>query len=83
MPTAEPSVSWQRGRPYASFMERFHDAYAAELACFVEVASGRTANPCPPAEALEALYIAEACELSRHLGRPVDVAEVRAQPAGT
>ena len=59
--------------PYATFMERFHDAYVAELACFVDVAAGRTPSPCPPAEALEALYVAEACELSRHRGRPVDV----------
>jgi myo-inositol 2-dehydrogenase / D-chiro-inositol 1-dehydrogenase len=83
LPTAERAMSWQRGRPYASFMERFHDAYAAELACFVEVASGRAANPCPPAEALEALYIAEACDLSRRRGGPVDVAEVRTPPAAT
>jgi myo-inositol 2-dehydrogenase/D-chiro-inositol 1-dehydrogenase len=80
MPTAERSLSWEPGRPHATFLERFHDAYVAELACFVEVAAGRTANPCPPAEALEALYVAEACELSRHRGQPVDVAEVRAQP---
>jgi myo-inositol 2-dehydrogenase/D-chiro-inositol 1-dehydrogenase len=77
LPTAERSMSWRRDPPYATFLERFHDAYVAELACFVEVAAGRTASPCLPAEALEALYVAEACELSRRRGQPVDVAEVR------
>ena len=77
MPTAERHLSWQRATPYATFMERFHDAYVAELTCFADVVAGRTPSPCSPAEALEALYIAEACELSRHRGLPVDVAEVR------
>ena len=77
MPTAERTLSWQRATPYATFMERFHDAYVAELTCFTDVVAGRTPSPCSPAEALEALYIAEACELSRHRGLPVDVAEVR------
>ncbi|WP_240500801.1 Gfo/Idh/MocA family oxidoreductase, partial [Streptomyces albus] len=78
LPTAEPALSWRRGTPYATFMERFHDAYVTELAAFVEVAAGRAANPCSAAEALEALYVAEACDLSRRKGEPVTVAEVRA-----
>ncbi|MDX6330667.1 MAG: myo-inositol 2-dehydrogenase / D-chiro-inositol 1-dehydrogenase, partial [Streptomycetaceae bacterium] len=80
MPSAEAGerLSWQRSTtPYANFLERFHDAYAAELSAFVEVAAGRADSPCTPAEALEALYIAEACERSRRTGAPVDVAAVR------
>ena len=77
MPTAERTLSWQQATPYATFLERFHDAYVAELACFADVVAGRTPSPCTPAEALEAVYVAEACELSRHRRLPVDVAEVR------
>ncbi|MFE6861441.1 Gfo/Idh/MocA family oxidoreductase [Nocardia sp. NPDC057668] len=62
---------------YPGFLDRFHPAYTAELATFVGVATGRMPNPCPPADALEAFYIAEACELSRHTARPVPLAEVR------
>lgn len=78
MPTAEKHVSWERDSAYKTYLERFHNAYLAELSHFVEVAAGRATSPCSPAEALEALYIAEACELSRAQNRPVEVAEVRA-----
>ncbi|MEU8123511.1 Gfo/Idh/MocA family oxidoreductase [Spirillospora sp. NPDC049024] len=63
--------------PYAGFMERFSDAYDAELRAFADVVAGRRANPCPPEEALEAFYLAEACELSMRQGRIVGVEEVR------
>lgn len=78
LPSAEPVLSWQRAdAPYATFMERFHDAYVTELGVFTEVAAGRAANPCSVADALEALYVAEACERSRLTGRPVAVADIR------
>ncbi|MCF6525726.1 Gfo/Idh/MocA family oxidoreductase [Streptomyces sp. JJ36] len=81
LPTAEARVSWRRDAPYTTFMERFHDAYVAELGHFTEVAAGRAESPCTPAEALEALYVAEACDLSRRTGEPVELAAVRARPA--
>ncbi|MFR9675470.1 Gfo/Idh/MocA family oxidoreductase [Streptomyces sp. TR06-5] len=77
LPSAEPRLSWRRDRPYATFADRFASAYAAELAAFVDVAAGRSASPCTPGDALEALHVAEACERSRRTGRPVEVAEVR------
>ncbi|MEU5207683.1 Gfo/Idh/MocA family oxidoreductase [Streptomyces sp. NPDC020742] len=78
LPSAEPKLSWrQAADPYDSFMERFHDAYVTELGRFTEVAAGRTPSPCTPADALEALYVAEACERSRRTGAPVTLAEVR------
>ncbi|WP_258527837.1 Gfo/Idh/MocA family oxidoreductase, partial [Streptomyces sp. NBRC 110611] len=83
LPSAEPEprLSWRRAAdPYATFMERFHDAYVTELGAFIEVAAGRAPSPCTPAEALEALYVAEACERSRRTGAPVAVADVRAAP---
>jgi len=48
-----------------------------ELAAFIEVAAGRAASPCTLEDALEAFYVAEACELSRQRNQPVQVAEVR------
>jgi myo-inositol 2-dehydrogenase/D-chiro-inositol 1-dehydrogenase len=63
--------------PYGGFLERFAAAYDAELRAFVDVIAGRRSNPCPPEEALEAFYLAEACELSRREGRVVHPKEVR------
>ncbi|GAA3935463.1 Gfo/Idh/MocA family oxidoreductase [Actinomadura viridis] len=65
------------GPPHTGFLERFAEAYAAELRAFVEVAAGRADNPCPPGDCLEALYVAEAAEVSRAENRPVDIEEVR------
>jgi myo-inositol 2-dehydrogenase/D-chiro-inositol 1-dehydrogenase len=81
MPSAEDAqrLSWRRSPPYANFLERFHDAYVAELLAFTEVVAGRAESPCTPTEALEALYVAEACERSRRTGAPVDIADVRAR----
>lgn len=64
-------------RPYTGFLDRFADAYDAELRAFVGLVAGRHGNPCPPEEALEAFYLAEACELARRENRIVEVAEVR------
>ncbi|MGV9664483.1 Gfo/Idh/MocA family protein [Nocardia niigatensis] len=78
-----PLHSVEPGQPpaalpaYPGFMDRFHGAYTQELATFLGVITGRLANPCPPADALEAFYIAEACELSRHLGKPVRLSDIR------
>jgi myo-inositol 2-dehydrogenase / D-chiro-inositol 1-dehydrogenase len=77
LPTAEPGISWQRERPYASFADRFRDAYVTELQAFTEVAAGRRPSPCTAADALEALYVAEACDLSRRTGEPVELAGIR------
>ncbi|GAA2416459.1 Gfo/Idh/MocA family oxidoreductase [Actinomadura vinacea] len=70
------------GRPartpaYGGFLERFAAAYDAELRAFVDLVAGRRANPCPPEEALEAFYLAEACEISRRERRVVHPEEVR------
>ncbi|WP_243794178.1 Gfo/Idh/MocA family oxidoreductase [Saccharopolyspora gloriosae] len=77
LPSAEEGVRWPSAPPYRTFLERFRDAYVAELAEFIEVAGGHRPNPCTAAEALEALYVAEACDLSRRTARPVTIAEVR------
>lgn len=74
LPTAEEHISWhQADEPYLTFMQRFHDAYVAELGAFVDVAAGRAPSPCTVADALAALYVAEACQQSMVEGRPVAV----------
>lgn len=75
--TPADGVDARPGQPYAGFLERFAAAYEAELATFVRVVAGRATSPCPPAAALEAFYVAEACERSRRDGRSVSIEEVR------
>jgi len=75
--SAEPGVTFPAGVPYPAFMERFRAAYVAELTAFVEIVNRRARPSCTVADALEAFYIAEACELSRAQHRPVLVDEVR------
>ena len=77
MRSAEPGVAFPAGPAHRDFIERFGDAYLAELAAFIDVAAGHAASPCTVEDALEAFYVAEACELSRHRQQPVLVAEVR------
>lgn len=70
-------TSWPAGPAYQGFLERFRPAYTAELAAFCDVVAGREASPCTGEEALEALLVAEAADLSRLEHRPVRVDEVR------
>ncbi|MFG1947950.1 Gfo/Idh/MocA family oxidoreductase [Nonomuraea sp. NPDC048826] len=63
------------GDPWPDFVTRFADAYRAELDAFLRGAPG-----CAVEDALAALYVAEAAELSRRERRPVEVAEVTAAP---
>ncbi|MET9532762.1 MULTISPECIES: Gfo/Idh/MocA family oxidoreductase [unclassified Streptomyces] len=69
--SAEPQGPPPADRPWPGFLERFAPAYEAELDAFLRVARGELANPCDGREALAALRIAEACELSRRERRPV------------
>ncbi|MFF0221247.1 Gfo/Idh/MocA family oxidoreductase [Streptomyces sp. NPDC004629] len=75
--SVEPGVTFPAGTPHDFFMDRFTDAYRAELTAFTEVVAGRRPSPCTIADALEAGWIAEACTLSLREHRPVTVEEVR------
>jgi myo-inositol 2-dehydrogenase/D-chiro-inositol 1-dehydrogenase len=75
--SAEPGIAWPTGPAYPSFMARFGSAYETELAAFTEVAAGRAGTPCTATDALEAFYVAEACEVSRREHRPVSLSEIR------
>jgi len=75
--SAEEFLSWRQGLPYATFLERFNDAYVAELIHFVDLVGEDAETPCTAADGLEALYVAEACVRSYEAGTPVDVADIR------
>jgi myo-inositol 2-dehydrogenase/D-chiro-inositol 1-dehydrogenase len=75
--SAEPGVSFPDGKPYTFFMDRFAEAFRAELAAFTEVVAGRRTSPCPVADAVETGWVAEACTLSLAEHRPVRLEEVR------
>ncbi|GHF26690.1 dehydrogenase [Streptomyces griseoluteus] len=75
--SAEPGVTFPSGTPHDFFMDRFTDAYRAELTAFTEVVAGTRHSPCTVEEALEAGWIAEACTLSLREHRPVTLTEVR------
>ncbi|MGW1881604.1 Gfo/Idh/MocA family protein [Streptomyces sp. NPDC001970] len=74
--STEPQGPPPADKPWPGFLERFAAAYEAELDAFIQVAAGELANPCDGREALEALRVAEACEVSRREHRPVRIEEI-------
>jgi myo-inositol 2-dehydrogenase / D-chiro-inositol 1-dehydrogenase len=59
--------------PYDGFIERFADAYAAEMQHFLGVVSGDQSPTCTPRDALNTFLVAVAAEHSRAAGAPVAV----------
>ncbi|NUS16126.1 MAG: Gfo/Idh/MocA family oxidoreductase, partial [Streptomyces sp.] len=76
--SVEPGAGKAPGDPWSGFLDRFGAAYRAEMDAFLRVARGAEPNPCEGREALRALLVAEACEVSRRERRPVRIAEVAA-----
>ncbi|GHA01452.1 dehydrogenase [Streptomyces spiroverticillatus] len=74
--SADPSGPPAPAKPWSGFLERFAPAYEAELDAFLDVVRGLRPNPCDGREALEALRVAEACEVSRREGRAVRLEEI-------
>jgi len=74
--SVETRVDFPSAVPYANFMERFHQAYVDEMVAFTDLVAGRIPTPCSADESLRAFLIAEACDLSRRVGRPVQMAEI-------
>ncbi|NUP03375.1 MAG: Gfo/Idh/MocA family oxidoreductase [Nonomuraea sp.] len=64
------------GEPWPDFQSRFEAAYVAEMSAFLSMARGESESPCTVRDALAALYLAEAADLSRREGRPVRLLEV-------
>ncbi len=76
--TSAEGAAWPAGTPYPGFMERFLDAYRAELTAFTEVVAGTRPSPCTGQDARAALAIADAATRSRSEGRPVELKAVAA-----
>ncbi|MFJ3924566.1 Gfo/Idh/MocA family oxidoreductase [Streptomyces sp. NPDC090022] len=74
--STEPHGPPPASKPWPGFLERFGPAYEAELAAFIHLVRGEGGNPCDGREALAALRIAEACEMSRREARAVPLASV-------
>jgi myo-inositol 2-dehydrogenase/D-chiro-inositol 1-dehydrogenase len=74
--SVEPGAPPAPEDAYRGFRERFAEAYRAEMAAFVEVAAGRQQSACTAEDALEAMRVAVACDLSRAEHRPVLLEEV-------
>jgi myo-inositol 2-dehydrogenase/D-chiro-inositol 1-dehydrogenase len=74
--STEPGVTFPSGTPWTGFWPRFTPAYRAEMTAFVAVVRGERPSPCTVDEALQAVLVAEAAELSRRQGRPVRLTEV-------
>ena len=77
--SAEPGVQFPHESAWPGFWDRFTPAYGAEMTAFVAMARGERSSPCTVDEALEALYVAEAADLSRREHRPVSVESVRSR----
>jgi myo-inositol 2-dehydrogenase / D-chiro-inositol 1-dehydrogenase len=74
--TSAEGASFPEGDPWPNFWVRFTPAYVAEINAFVGVVKGEAESPCTIEDALAALYVAEAADLSMHEGRRVEIAEV-------
>jgi len=65
-------------KPLHFFLERYADAYRAELAAFVDAVSRRKPMPVGPLDGRQALVLAEAAAKSLKSGRPVKLAPPKA-----
>jgi myo-inositol 2-dehydrogenase/D-chiro-inositol 1-dehydrogenase len=74
--SVEPGVPSADKTPYPNFRLRFEDAYRAEIGHFVRLVRGEAGNPCTARDALEALRVAMAADLSLAEKRPVRLSEV-------
>jgi len=76
--SAQPDFAFEQAGPrFPSFYPRFIPAYRAEIGRFVESIKEGSPSVATVDDALEALYVCEALDLSRTEHRPVRVDEVR------
>jgi myo-inositol 2-dehydrogenase/D-chiro-inositol 1-dehydrogenase len=74
--SVEPGIPPAEKPAYPNFQERLLDAYRAELKHFFFLARGEAENSCTARDALEALKVAMAADLSLAEHRPVATSEV-------
>ncbi len=77
MRNVDPANTFPEGPAHHFFMDRFTEAFRAELAAFIDVANGNAAPACTVADAVEVAWLAEAATESLERGGPVRVDEVR------
>ncbi len=75
----DPDNEFPAGPAHHFFMDRFTDAFRAELSAFVDVVNGDAAPACTVADAVEVAWLAEAATESLQRGAPVRIEEVRSQ----
>jgi myo-inositol 2-dehydrogenase/D-chiro-inositol 1-dehydrogenase len=76
MRSVEPGVPPPAGPAWQMFMDRFADAYRAELRAFLRVARGEEGSACTARDGLEAVRVSVAATRSMREHRPVKLAEV-------
>ncbi|WP_168582824.1 Gfo/Idh/MocA family protein [Gephyromycinifex aptenodytis] len=74
--SAQEGVQFPPGPRVVNFMDRFLPAYQRELTAFTEVAAGKRPSPCTVFDGVQALRMAQACDLSRREGRVVQMTEI-------
>jgi myo-inositol 2-dehydrogenase/D-chiro-inositol 1-dehydrogenase len=72
----EPGVPPMAGPAWHDFLDRFTDAYRAELEAFVAVARTEIPSPCTARDALQAMRIAVAATETLRAHRPLRIGEV-------
>ncbi|MGE0214830.1 Gfo/Idh/MocA family protein [Mycolicibacterium sp.] len=75
---ADPAESFPTGQPHHFFMDRFTEAFRAELDAFVKTVAGGPIQGATVSDAVEVAWIAEAATESLRRGVPVRIEEVRA-----
>ena len=74
---ADPENDFPTGQPHHFFMDRFTEAFRAELAGFVKVVEGGPNQGATVADAVEVAWIAEAATESLRRGVPVSIESVK------
>ena len=79
MRNVDPGNEFPAGPAHHFFMDRFTDAFRAELSAFVDVVKGDAAPACTVADAVEVAWLAEAATESLQRRVPVTIKEVRSR----
>lgn len=74
--SVEPGVPPPAGPAWSIFLDRFTEAYRAELRAFLRVARGEEESACTARDGLEAVRVAVAATRSMREHRPVKLSEV-------
>jgi myo-inositol 2-dehydrogenase/D-chiro-inositol 1-dehydrogenase len=75
--SADPTVAFPSGTPWDCFMDRFADAFRAELTAFTEVVAGTRPSPCTLHDGVQASLISQAATRSWREHRPVLLDDIR------